>query len=151
MSRMFYRHSDGSTRDYPEFGLRDEHSPAYTTSIPIYTGQDIISEIKHDQGKKDAIGDLNKPRLSLIPQKALWALGGALTYGEKHYGTHNWRSGIKVSYLLDAALRHINEFNAGENIDQKSQNHHLGNAMANLAMAIELSETNPELDDRYKK
>jgi hypothetical protein len=101
-------------------------------------------------GKKDAIGDLNKPRLSLIPKRALWALGGALTYGEVHYGSHNWRKGISISYLIDAALRHINEFNDGENIDVKSQNHHLGNAMANLAMAIELSETNVAMDDRYK-
>ncbi len=103
-----------------------------------------------DQGKKDAIGDMSKPRLSLIPKKALWALGKALTYGEHHYGAHNWRKGIKISYLLDAAMRHINEFNDGEDIDQKSQNHHLGNAMANLAMIIELLETKPEMDDRFK-
>jgi hypothetical protein len=136
-----YRHSDGSLRDFPEWEKEKFFSGL--------DGVTIINEKPNTFGKKDAIGDLNKPRLSLIPKRALWALGGALTYGEKHYGTHNWRKGIKVSYLLDAALRHINEFNAGENIDQKSQNHHLGNAMANLAMAIELSETNPELDDRY--
>lgn len=101
-------------------------------------------------GKKDAIGDSNKPRLSLIPKEALWAMGGALTFGETHYGSHNWREGIKLSILLDAALRHINEFAAGEDIDQKSQNHHLGNAMANLAMAISLQQTKPAMDDRYK-
>lgn len=102
-------------------------------------------------GKKDAIGDMNKPRLSLIPKEALWALGKALTYGEMHYGTHNWRNGLKISHLIDAALRHINEFNAGEDIDAKSQNHHLGNAMANLAFAIQLLQDKPEFDDRYKK
>lgn len=102
-------------------------------------------------GNKDAIGNLNKPRLSLIPKNALWALGGALSYGELHYGTYNWRKGIRVSYLIDAALRHINEFNDGEDIDVKSKNHHLGNAMANLAMAIEISQTMPELDDRWSK
>lgn len=101
-------------------------------------------------GKKDAIGDPQKPRLSLIPKKALWALGKALTYGETHYGAHNWRDGIKLSYLLDAALRHINEFNDGDDIDEKSGNHHLGNAMANLAMAIETYYNKPEFDDRYK-
>lgn len=136
MSKV-YRHRDGTYSDYPE-GAASAQKPT-------------IDNNKVETGKKDAIGDPNKPRLSLIPQKALWALGGALTYGEKHYGTHNWRKGIKVSFLLDAALRHINEFNNGENIDKKSQNHHLGNAMANLAMAIELSETNPEMDDRFKK
>lgn len=104
-----------------------------------------------EEGKKDAIGDPNKPRLSLIPKEALWALGGALTYGETHYGTHNWRNGLKVSYLIDAAMRHINEFNDGEDIDQKSQNHHLGNAMANLSMVLWMLENKKELDDRWTK
>jgi len=106
---------------------------------------------KQTRGKKDAIGNPNKPRLSLIPKDALWSLGRALTYGEKHYGTFNWRKGIPISYLVDAALRHINEFNDGEDIDEKSQNHHLGNAMANLAMAIQTLIDNPKLDDRFKK
>lgn len=94
---------------------------------------------------------MNKPRLSLIPKKALWALGKGFTYGEIKYGTHNWRKGIKLTYLLDAALRHINEFNDGEDIDPDSQNHHLGNTLANLCMAIELFYDYPEADDRYAK
>ena len=101
-------------------------------------------------GKKDAIGNSEKPRLSLIPKSALWALAGALTYGEKHYGTHNWREGIKVSYLIDAAMRHMTQFMDGEDIDPGSNNHHLGNAMANLSMAIEMVESMPNFDDRYK-
>lgn len=108
-----------------------------------------MSELK-TVGKKDAIGDIEKPRLSLIPKEALWALGRALTYGEMHYGTHNWRNGIKISYLIDGALRHIHQFNDGEDIDEKSKNIHLGNAMANLAMAIQLLKDHPELDDRFK-
>lgn len=93
---------------------------------------------------------MEKPRLSLIPKKALWALGKGFTHGEVKYGAHNWRSGINISYLLDAALRHINEFNDGEDYDKDSDNHHLGNAMANLCMAIELFYDYPEADDRYK-
>lgn len=104
-------------------------------------------------GKKDAKDKKtkDKPRLSLIPKEALWAMGNAFTYGETYYGTHNWRKGIPISYLLDAAQRHINEFNNGEDIDIKSQNHHLGNAMANLAMAIEIIKIKPKMDDRFLK
>lgn len=101
------------------------------------------------EGKKDAIGDESKPRLSLIPREALLALAGALTHGEKHYGAHNWRKGIKISYLLDGALRHIEQYNDGENIDQPSGVKHLGCAMANLSFAISLLETMPECDDRH--
>lgn len=137
-------------KDYMAMGSRKFMLPMFP---PLHPSEEVkvrISTVNQGGGKKDAIGDSNKPRLSLIPKRALWALGGALTYGEKHYGTHNWRQGISVSFLLDAALRHINEFGSGENIDEKSQNHHLGNAMANLAMAIEICATKPELDDRYK-
>jgi hypothetical protein len=102
------------------------------------------------QGKKDAIGNDDKPRLSLIPKEALWELGKALTYGEKHYGTHNWRKGIKLSFLLDAAMRHITQFADGEDIDV-SKVHHLGCSMANLAFAITLHKLMPSCDDRNKK
>lgn len=102
-------------------------------------------------GKKDAIGDDEKPRLSLIPRVALWAMGKALSYGEKHYGSHNFRGGIKVTYLLDAALRHIMQYLDGEDFDEKSKCHHLGSAMANLAMALQVVQDNKELDDRFKK
>lgn len=99
--------------------------------------------------KKDSIGAHNKPRLSLIPKSALWALGGALTHGEVRYGTNNWRKGLPVTFLCDSAIRHILQFLDGENIDKQSQNPHLGNAMANLSMAIEMIESIPEMDDRY--
>ncbi len=101
------------------------------------------------KGKKDAIGNRKQPRLSLIPIEAMWALGDAFTYGEEHYGSHNWRNGIQVSYLIDAAMRHIEQFNAGEDIDQPSECHHLGCAMANLSMAIALSKRT-DCDDRRK-
>lgn len=78
-------------------------------------------------------------------------MGQGFTFGEVKHGTHRFRKdGINISYLLDAALRHINEFNDGEDLDKDSNNHHLGNAMANLAMAIEVHLTKPECDDRYK-
>lgn len=102
-------------------------------------------------GKKDAIGDPNKPRLSLMPKKAIWALGESLTYGESHYGSHNWREGVNISFYLDASLRHILEFADGEDFDKKSKCHHLGSAMANLAMAIETYYERPDFDDRYKR
>ncbi len=102
-------------------------------------------------GNKDAIGDMNKPRLSLIPKEALWELGKALSTGEARYGTHNWRGGIPISILIDASMRHITQFMNGEDIDEQSQTHHVGCAMANLAFAISLLHNKPECDDRWKK
>lgn len=103
-------------------------------------------------GTKEAIGKhLEKPRLSLIPKEALWEMGKAFGYGEQKYDSHNFKKGIPVSYSIDAALRHIEQFMDGETCDDESKVHHLGAAMTNLAMAIWTFYNKPDLDDRYKK
>ena len=101
-------------------------------------------------GPKNAVGDRKKPRLSLIPKEALWQLGDALTVGEYKYSTHSWKKGIEISYSIDAALRHIQQFNSGENTDDETKCTHLGSALANLSFAIWTLEHRPDLDDRYK-
>lgn len=76
-------------------------------------------------------------------------MGNAFTAGEVKYGSHNWRKGIKISYLLDGAMRHITQFMDGEDIDHDTQNLHLGNALAGISMAIEMYYDVPEADDRH--
>lgn len=100
-------------------------------------------------GSKFGIG--TKPRLSLIPKAALYECAAAMTAGADRYGLHNYRKGLPVHALLDGALRHIAQFADGEDRDEETKSHHLGNAMANLAMAIWMHENKPELDDRFRK
>jgi hypothetical protein len=95
--------------------------------------------------------DGNKPRLSLIPREALWGMGAALGYGEKKYGTHNFKQGISYSRLADAALRHITQYMDGEDIDAESGNNHLYHALASLAMLVYMQEHKKEMDDRHKR
>ena len=66
---------------------------------------------------KGTKNDQAKPDLSLIPTDALWDIGRAFTYGKDKYGRHNFREGIEVSRLLAAAMRHITQYNEGEDID----------------------------------
>lgn len=106
---------------------------------------------KSELGKKDALNNPNKPTLSLIPKEALFEVGKALNYGAGHYGAHNWRKGLPVSVLLDAALRHIVQFADGEKYDQESKSHHLASAIANLSFAIWTEQHKPEMDDRWRK
>lgn len=101
-------------------------------------------------GNKEAKDNNSKPRMSLIPREALLELAKALTAGEKKYGSHNWRKGIPISYLLDASIRHIYQFLEGENFDEETKTHHLGCAMANLSFAINMFYTNIDADDRFK-
>lgn len=103
-------------------------------------------------GKKGSLTDRkNKPRMSLIPKDAVWEIGKAFTYGESKYGSHNYKQGISISHLLDASIRHTLQFSNGEDFDEESEVLHLGCAMANLAMAIDMYYNNKKFDDRYKK
>lgn len=99
------------------------------------------------EGKKN---DQEKPDLSLIPTDALWEMAKAFTYGANKYGRYNFREGIEISRLIAASMRHITQFNEGEDYDDETKSLHLGNAMAGLAMAIYMYKHKPEMDNRYK-
>lgn len=109
------------------------------------------AKIPYNHPKRGTKADDSKPDLSLIPKDALWEMAKAFTYGANKYGRHNYREGIEISRLLAAAMRHITQFNEGENHDEESQALHLGNAMAGIAMAIYMYYNKPDMDNRYKK
>jgi len=93
--------------------------------------------------------DTGKPRLSLIPKSALWGMAKAFTYGEKKYGTHNFRKGISYSRLADATMRHLTAYMEGEDNDDESGNPHLDHALASLAMLKFMSVHRQGMDDRW--
>ena len=93
--------------------------------------------------------DQGKPRISLIPKEAIWATARAMSYGEKKYGTHNFRNGISYSRLADACMRHLTVWLEGENIDKESGNSHLDHALASLAMLAFMAEHRKDMDDRW--
>lgn len=97
------------------------------------------SAIKHDQGK---------PQLGLIPKAGLEYEARAFAYGAEKYGKNNYKSGMGYSRLIDAALRHITAFAAGENDDNESGLSHIGHSRACLAMLAHYIENNVGTDDR---
>ena len=123
-----------------------------------------------------------KNRLNLIPPEILEELGKVYTYGAHKYslykdefgnilkgseipfnessnyeivddGANNWKLGLPTSNYLDSALRHIEEYRKGIELDELGT-HTLANAMWNLGSIIWTNKYKPELDDRdlwYKK
>lgn len=91
--------------------------------------------------------DQGKPMMSLIDPSFLTGVAQVLTFGANKYGKHNWRNGIHISRLVDAALRHINAFNSGLDLDEESGLEHLYHATCCLMMASRF--TNTAWDDRY--
>jgi len=84
-----------------------------------------------------------KPRMSLVPHRALYGLMDRFLKGAETYNEHNWKLGMKHSVLYDSAMRHLMADWVGD--DSES---HLEAALWNICCMIELRETRPELDDR---
>ena len=103
------------------------------------------------KGNKNDSNYLEKPPLDLLTLEFLEGSAKALGFGAQKYGRFNFKGGIDHSRLIAAALRHINQYNNGENLDSESGLSHLCHAAASLNMLMWMVAHRPELDDRYKR
>jgi hypothetical protein len=106
------------------------------------TADEVVTGVKFDS---------QKPPMDLIPYEALEEVARVLAAGEQKYGTANWAKGIEMRRLLSAALRHIGQFNSGEDMDQETKTLHIANAATNLLFAIWMYKHRPDLDNRWAK
>lgn len=82
--------------------------------------------------------DKGKPRMGLVPPYALRETAKVLTFGANKYSDNNWRKLENLrSRYLDAALRHINEYQMGNYIDEESGCHTLSHAICDLMFILE--------------
>lgn len=98
--------------------------------------------------------DAEKVLLALIPPAALDELGRALTHGARKYGQANYLEGLSVTRLISAAMRHLRAYMRGEEIDLETgadQVHHLGEALASIAMLLDCRECDTLVDDRPQR
>lgn len=97
---------------------------------------------------KDAIGSDKLP-LHLWPTTAS-ALGClAFLEGALKYGRQNFRPiGVRSSIYYDAARRHLDAWFEGEDVAQDSGIHHLGHALACIAILVESQVKGNLVDDR---
>lgn len=102
------------------------------------------------KGTKHDNNYIEKPPLDLLTLEFLEGTAQALGFGASKYGRHNFREGIEHSRLIAAALRHINQYNNGEDLDKESKLSHLSHAAASLNMLMWMVKNKPELDNRYK-
>lgn len=98
---------------------------------------------------KDAIGSTKLP-LHLWPAEAtaLGCLG--MLEGKEKYGRNNYIAGegVVASIYIDAAKRHIDAWFSGEEVSPDTQNDHLGNALACLAIIVKTRAHGKLIDDR---
>lgn len=119
--------------------------------------EEAVEEATHDKGTKY---DGGKLRMDLITPEMMEGLARPLTYGVEKYDDHNWRKGLSYSRVTAAALRHLNKWRAGHDIDDEadpitgaapSYLPHIQQAFVNIGFLVTFElEGRKELDDRYK-
>lgn len=81
--------------------------------------------MKHDEGK---------PEFDRLSPQALGACNGVHKYGDNKYEKGNWKKGLEVTRLVNAAFRHLYAVLDGELVDPESGLLHTAHAMANCEM-----------------
>lgn len=118
-------------------GTLDTPNAKKTQDIP-----DFLMEapgVKYDTGKL---------RFDLIPPKVIQELAEVYTMGAAKYEPRNWEKGIEYSRIYAAVQRHLNQYWAGQNLDEESGLPHLAHAMWGMAALLEFERTHTEMDDR---
>lgn len=90
-----------------------------------------------------------KPNLSVLPLAPLIETIAALYEGRRKYGPFNWRGEeISETIYADAAIRHLMQFIAGEDLDPDSGVSHVTKAIAGLLVLRDAQLHGCSLDDR---
>jgi hypothetical protein len=103
----------------------------------------MMEAIKHDS---------EKPKLGLIPPKAILGIGRALTYGANKYHNFNYKTGKGLEWerIYSALQRHYTVWLDGEDIDLESGLHHLDHLGACTVMLMDLVYSNIGEDTRFR-
>ncbi len=109
----------------------------------------IETALRYPDGNPKTILGIAKPAMSSVPPIPMFTMGQAMRDGNAKYGRMNWRDeGVTASIYYDAALRHMMAWYDGEDIAEDSGVHHLGHAMACLAIILDAEAHESLTDDR---
>lgn len=91
-----------------------------------------------------AVRDMHegKGRYDLLPWNAIRELAMHCEEGAKKYGERNVDKGIPIHSLIDSGIRHLSNYLRG-----KKDEPHLRAALWNIAFALEMETTHPEMQD----
>lgn len=135
-------------------------APHYNTNS-VYQGDKVIILCRahsHEQSPpvpepdatnpKDLVGE-KKVSISKLPAVAMLHAAHAMMNGAVKFGPYNWREKkVQAEIYIDAALRHITLWNEREETATDSGVHHLGHAMACLAILLDAQESGNLIDNR---
>tara|TARA_X000001388_G_scaffold48075_1_gene34438 strand:- start:26 stop:457 length:432 start_codon:yes stop_codon:yes gene_type:complete len=98
-----------------------------------------VDGIKHDS---------KKPKMNLLPPKAIVEVAKVLTFGAQKYGAENWKEleDLQNRYLA-GALRHIFAHMDGEQLDPETGLSHMAHALCCLLFKLEIELENAKIEE----
>lgn len=97
---------------------------------------------------KDLIG-AKKLSMSVLPDVAVAHANHAMMDGARKYKAFNWRTkDVRATIYIEACRRHIAQWFDREETASDSGVHHLGHAIACLAILLDAQESGNLVDDR---
>ena len=92
--------------------------------------------------------DSEKPKMNLLPPKAIVEISKVLTFGAAKYDAENWRKLDDLQNRYTAgALRHIFAHMDGEELDPETNLSHLAHAMCCLLFKLEIELENGKSEE----
>ena len=92
--------------------------------------------------------DSKKPKMNLLPPKAIVEISKVLTFGAAKYDAENWRKLDDLQNRYTAgALRHIFAHMDGEELDPETNLSHLAHAMCCLLFKLEIELENAQIKE----
>lgn len=97
--------------------------------------------------------DIGKPKMTLVPPRAMMLIAKAMTFGEIKYKSENYLEGDGFEWrrLMNSCMRHCYKWLIGIDNDEESGLPHIAHAACCLMMLLESIETNSGKDDRWVK
>lgn len=112
------------------------------------SGAETVKLTTKDTNPKDSVG-VKKSPLSVVPTQVIHEIGLGMLEGALKYGRHNYRvAGVRSSVYYDAAMRHLNQWWEGEDVDGPSGLSHVTKAMTTLAVLRDAMLQDKLTDDR---
>ena len=97
----------------------------------------MIAHLERIKGKEGVKYDSEKPKWTLLPFRALQEVVEVLTFGAKKYAADNWKHVPQAQErYIDAAYRHLADWNSGEKKDPETGKSHLAHAICCLLFLL---------------
>lgn len=99
---------------------------------------------------KDLVGDKKTP-YKYVPKVGIAVMARVMELGAKKYGPYNWRDNtVRMTVYIDAARRHLDLLEYGEDTDEESKVDHAAHVMACMNILLDAAASGNLMDDRYK-